>query len=89
MRPAALLLALVLIVFGAGDALAQQIPNLTDLVPAGDGSASGRILQLVLVITVLSVAPGLLIMVTCFTRFVRRAFVPARRARACRPRLPT
>ena len=32
--------------------------------------AAGRIIQLILVITVLSVAPGLLIMVTCFTRFV-------------------
>src|SRR6185437_413285 len=44
--------------------------NLQSLVPAGDASASGRIIQLILVITVLSVAPGLLIMVTCFTRFV-------------------
>jgi flagellar biosynthetic protein FliP len=70
MRFTALLLALVLVVLGAGDALAQQIPSLSDLVPAGDGTASGRMLQLVLVITVLSVAPGLLIMVTCFTRFV-------------------
>ena len=38
--------------------------------PAGDATAAGRIVQLILVITVLSVAPGLLIMVTCFTRFV-------------------
>src|SRR6185437_14176166 len=44
--------------------------NLQSLVPAGDASASGRIIQLILVITVLSVAPGLLIMITCFTRFV-------------------
>src|SRR5262245_4699484 len=59
-----------LLVLGAGAAHAQQIPNLADLIPQGDGTASGRMLQLVLVITVLSVAPGLLIMVTCFTRFV-------------------
>ena len=44
--------------------------NLQSLIPQGDGSTSGRIIQLFAVITVLSVAPGLLIMVTCFTRFV-------------------
>ncbi len=69
MRLAALFLFLGFLVLGAGDALAQ-IPSLGELVPPGDGTASGRMLQLVLVITVLSVAPGLLIMVTCFTRFV-------------------
>lgn len=52
-----------------GPALAQ-VPNLQALIPPGDGSASGRMVQLIAVITVLSVAPGLLIMVTCFTRFV-------------------
>lgn len=51
-------------------AAAQELPSLDSLVPSGDTSASGRIVQLVLVITVLSVAPGILIMVTCFTRFV-------------------
>lgn len=49
---------------------AQQIPGLDQLMPAGDTSAAGRIVQLVILITVLSVAPGILIMVTCFTRFV-------------------
>jgi flagellar biosynthetic protein FliP len=39
-------------------------------VPSGDPTAAGRIVQLIAAITVLSVAPGLLIMVTCFTRFV-------------------
>ncbi len=34
------------------------------------GEVSGRIIQLVVVLTVLSVAPALLIMVTSFTRFV-------------------
>jgi flagellar biosynthetic protein FliP len=62
-------LGLLLLVLGAGAAMAQ-IPSLSELVPPGDGTASGRMLQLILVITVLSVAPGLLIMVTCFTRFV-------------------
>jgi len=50
--------------------VAQQLPSLDSLVPAGEGSAAGRIVQLVMLITVLSVAPGILIMVTCFTRFV-------------------
>jgi flagellar biosynthetic protein FliP len=35
-----------------------------------DASATARIVQLVILLTVLSVAPGLLIMVTSFTRFV-------------------
>ncbi len=47
-----------------------QVPDLNDLIPAGDASASGRIVQLVALLTVLSIAPGLLIMVTSFTRFV-------------------
>jgi flagellar biosynthetic protein FliP len=68
MRIAFFVLAALLL--GAGEAAAQQIPNLADLIPPGDGAASGRMLQLVLVITILSVAPGLLIMVTCFTRFI-------------------
>ena len=51
-------------------AAAAQIPDLSTLLPPGGGSASGRIIQLVALLTVLSVAPGLLIMVTSFTRFV-------------------
>lgn len=47
-----------------------QIANLEALLPAGDGAASGRIIQIVALLTVLSLAPGLLIMVTSFTRFV-------------------
>ena len=46
------------------------MPSLESLIPPGDATAAGRIIQLIVVITVLSVAPGLLIMVTCFTRFV-------------------
>ncbi|TNC07611.1 flagellar type III secretion system pore protein FliP [Methylobacterium terricola] len=60
----------------AGAALAQGaagtvtgIPALDSLLPAGNGAASGRILQLVALLTVLSLAPGLLVMVTSFTRF--------------------
>ncbi len=47
-----------------------QATGLESLLPAGEVSVAGRIVQLVLLLTVLSVAPGLLIMVTSFTRFV-------------------
>ena len=51
-------------------AAAQSLPNLQDLIPDGSPTASGRIVQFVALITVLSIAPGLLIMVTCFTRLI-------------------
>ena len=44
--------------------------QLQQILPAGDATVSGRIIQYVLIITLLSVAPGLLIMATSFTRFV-------------------
>jgi flagellar biosynthetic protein FliP len=47
-----------------------QVPDLSKLVPSGDPTVSGRILQYVVLLTVLSLAPGLLIMVTSFTRIV-------------------
>ncbi|WP_441999982.1 flagellar type III secretion system pore protein FliP [Microvirga sp. 2TAF3] len=47
-----------------------QIAGLDALIPQGDGAVSGRIIQLVTLMTVLSLAPSLLIMVTSFTRFV-------------------
>lgn len=47
-----------------------QVPDLSRLVPSGDPTVSGRILQYVVLLTVLSLAPGLLIMVTSFTRIV-------------------
>jgi flagellar biosynthetic protein FliP len=65
-----LLVALGLLALSAAPVLAQQLPSLDQLMPAGEASASGRIVQLIILITVLSVAPGILIMVTCFTRFV-------------------
>ena len=61
---------LCLLLLSSVPVAAQQLPSLESLVPPGDASAAGRIVQLVLLITVLSVAPGILIMVTCFTRFV-------------------
>lgn len=60
----------LLLVLVATSQAAAQVPSLESLIPTGDATAAGRIIQLILVITVLSVAPGLLIMVTCFTRFV-------------------
>ena len=62
-------LALALLLVPATAALAQT-PDLTTLIPQGGGSAAARIIQLVALLTVLSVAPGLLIMVTSFTRFI-------------------
>jgi flagellar biosynthesis protein FliP len=46
-----------------------QTVDLGSLIPNGGASATARIIQLVAILTVLSVAPGLLIMVTSFTRF--------------------
>jgi flagellar biosynthesis protein FliP len=49
---------------------ATQTVDLNALLPAGGASASGRIIEMVALLTVLSIAPGLLIMVTSFTRFI-------------------
>src|SRR5271154_3953881 len=54
----------------ASSPAAAQTVDLNALVPAGGATASGRIIELVAILTVLSVAPGLLIMVTSFTRFI-------------------
>ena len=63
-------ISLVLLIALLPTAAAAQIPDLSSLIPPGGGSASGRLIQLVALLTVLSLAPGLLIMVTSFTRFV-------------------
>lgn len=65
-------LAVLLTAF-AGPALAQEpsaLGDLSALIPAGEASISGRIVQLFGIVTILSIAPGLLIMVTSFTRIV-------------------
>ncbi len=64
-----LLLAGLILAAGTTAAMAQ-VPDLNSLIPAGEGSAAGRIIQLVAMLTVLSLAPGLLVMVTSFTRIV-------------------
>jgi len=64
-----LLAVAALLVLTTAGAHAQTV-DLGSLIPGGGASATGRIIQLVAILTVLSVAPGLLIMVTSFTRFV-------------------
>ncbi len=61
-------LTVLLLLAGVTAATAQQL----DLGAIGqaDGATIGRIIQMFGLLTVLSVAPGLLIMVTSFTRFV-------------------
>ncbi|MHB8883509.1 MAG: flagellar type III secretion system pore protein FliP [Methylovirgula sp.] len=64
-----LVLAGVFLIVATSAALAQA-PDLNALIPQGSGSSAARIIQLIALLTVLSVAPGLLIMVTSFTRFI-------------------
>ena len=64
-----LLLFLVVGLMAASGARAQTSDLATALNAVG-GAATGRIIQLVALLTVLSLAPGLLMMVTSFTRFV-------------------
>ena len=64
-RAALAAIALFLTVSAAG----AQTVDLGALIPSGGASSTARIIQMVAILTVLSVAPGLLIMVTSFTRF--------------------
>jgi len=59
-----------LLLLGSATMATGQTVDLGALLPSGGGSVTARVLQLVVVLTVLSVAPGLLIMTTSFTRFV-------------------
>jgi flagellar biosynthesis protein FliP len=61
-------LAVALLIISAMAAKAQVL-DLNSLIPQGSGTVSSRIIQIVALLTVLSVAPGLLVMVTSFTRF--------------------
>jgi len=64
--------ALAVLVLAASPALAQEVPGIDpgSLLPNVDATTSGRIIQGIILITVLSLAPGLLVTATCFTRFV-------------------
>ena len=55
-------------VFFADSAFAQNIS--IDLGSEGDGTVTGRIIQIVALMTILSLAPSILIMMTSFTRIV-------------------
>jgi flagellar biosynthetic protein FliP len=72
MKPRRLLPAIVAVaaLVAGATAAAAQTPGLDQLLPPGDASAAQRIVSLALLITVLSIAPGLLVMVTSFTRIV-------------------
>lgn len=80
MRFASATLGFLLFGLAAGPSLAQDAGGLlealsgalTDAPTGSDERAtlSGRILQFIALMTVLSVAPGLLMIMTCFTRFV-------------------
>ncbi|HML43425.1 MAG: flagellar type III secretion system pore protein FliP [Hyphomicrobium zavarzinii] len=69
MRRLAAFSVLMLLLVLPSAALAQGL-NLEGLLPAGEQTVSGRMVQIILIVTMLSVAPGILMMVTCFTRFV-------------------
>ena len=60
----------LLLIFIFSDIASAQEAQLSDLLPEGDASFSGRIIQGLVLLTVLSIAPGLLITTTCFTRFI-------------------
>jgi flagellar biosynthetic protein FliP len=62
-------LALLILSVMAGSALAQSV-DLSGLLPQGQGAVSARIIQLLAALTILSVAPGIIVTVTCFTRLV-------------------
>lgn len=57
---------------GVLDGLAPLLRDLSGSVGGEGGSSdlSGRLIQLIGLLTVLSIAPGLMIVMTCFTRFV-------------------
>lgn len=61
------LLLVALLAPSAG--LAAEGFDLSALLPAGGGGMSARMIQLLGALTILSIAPGLLVMVTSFTRF--------------------
>ncbi len=64
-----LLLAVSLLLLAVPGIAAAQSLNI-DLGAAGQAGATGRLVQLTALITLLSVAPSLLVMVTAFTRIV-------------------
>lgn len=64
-----IIIATTLFLASATYGFAQDVP-FADLLPKDSGTFSGRIIQGLVLLTVLSIAPGLLITTTCFTRFI-------------------
>lgn len=62
-----LMMTMIVLCCGVG-AHAQSI-NI-DMGEPGNGSVAGRVIQLVALLTILSLAPSIMIMMTCFTRIV-------------------
>ncbi len=65
-----LFVALAVFTLGACGQAGAQTLDLTQIIPAEDPTFTGRIIQGIVLLTVLSVAPGLLVTATSFTRFV-------------------
>ncbi|WP_119681010.1 flagellar type III secretion system pore protein FliP [Indioceanicola profundi] len=64
------LLLLLSLTIGLMTAAAPAAAQSLTMDMGGEGSFSGRLVQIVALVTVLSVAPGILVMVTSFTRIV-------------------
>lgn len=69
MKILVIMLVIALATVASDSAMAQAL-KLSDFISTGDAPTTGRIVQMIVAITLLSVAPGLLMMVTCFTRFI-------------------
>ena len=66
-----LLFSLVIVFLGfCPEAAMAQAGDLRDLIGGGDPTVNNRIVQIIGLLTVLSLAPGLLVMMTSFTRFI-------------------
>ena len=63
-------MTIILMLFTAFPAFAQSINLDLGAGEAGDGTVTGRVVQLLIILTVLSLAPSILIMMTCFTRII-------------------
>jgi len=62
-------LVIAIIVLFPETVTAQEL-KLSDIIPQSSGTYSGRIVQGLLLLSVLSIAPGLLVTMTSFTRFI-------------------
>lgn len=63
-------LLLPIVVFAQVDSALAQTIDLKEVFQSEDGSVTGRIIQLFTLLTVLSLAPGILVTMTSFTRII-------------------